>query len=319
MKKTIQWGIIGPGKIAHKFAEGMASVPNTTLYAVASRSKERAESFAHQYNVPKAYDSYVDLVNDPNVDVIYVATTNNFHYEHAKLCIEHNKACVCEKPFTLTVAESEQLISLAKKSNTFLMEALWTRFLPSIDAVEKLIKQGEIGTITHIDVNFGFETQFSQESRLFNPQLGGGALYDIGIYPIFFAMHFLGTPSKISAKAQKTSDGVDVHNRITFEYKNNVTAHLESSFVKDLPCEATIFGTKGKIKFAHMWHCPTQVSLQQGNITRDVEIQYIGNGYNYEIQEVCNCIWQNKKESSKLPLQNTLERIKIINKIISFH
>lgn len=318
MNKLIRWGILGPGKIAHKFAEGIRTVANTELYAVASRSKERADNFAHQYNAVKSYDSYLDLVQDPNVDVIYVATTNNLHFEHAKLCLEHKKACVCEKPFTLTVSELEQLIELSKTHKTFLMEALWTRFLPSIDAAEKLIQQGSIGTITHIKANFGFHVQYSKESRLFNPKLGGGALYDIGIYPIFFAMHFLGAPHKISAQAQTTSDGVDIDNHIIFDYPNNCNAELASSFTKDLSCEATIYGTKGNIKFARMWHCPTQVSLQQGNITRDIEIAYIGNGYNYEIQEVCECLWQHKQESSKLSLKNSLERIQISNKILSF-
>ena len=318
MNKPIRWGIIGPGKIAHKFAEGISSVPHTELYALASRSKERAQHFAQQYNAVKYYDSYLTLDQGPKVDVIYVATTNNQHFQHAKLCIEHNKACLCEKPFTLTTQELEHLIALSKTHKTFLMEALWTRFLPSIDVAEKLIKQGSIGTITHINANFGFKANYSQESRLFNPNLGGGALYDIGIYPIFFAMHFLGTPHKISAHAQKTSDGVDIDNTITFEYKNNCKAHLASSFTKDLSCEATIFGTKGSIQFARMWHCPTQISLEQETTSRDMEITYIGNGYNYEIQEVCECLRQNKIESSKLSLKNSLERIQISNEILSF-
>lgn len=315
---VIRWGIIGPGKIAHNFVEGMREVRGAELYAVASSSFERADDFAHRYGAQKVYDSYLSLVQDPLVDVVYVATTNNFHYEHAKLCLEHKKACLCEKPFTLTVAELEDLIAIARRNNTFLMEALWTRFLPSIMSVENLIRQGVIGTIQKIEANFGFDVQYDSNSRLFNPRLGGGALYDIGIYPVFFAMHFLGVPHNISAQAQKSPTGVDVENEIVFEYPGGVRAYLSSSFARNLPCEAVLYGTKATVKFARMWHCPTQISLQVQNMHKDITPQYIGNGYNYEIQEVHNCVLQNRKESMFLSLENSLQRMKILNKILSF-
>ena len=316
--QSVRWGIIGPGKIAHKFVQGMREVPGAILHAVASRTHAKAVDFAYTYGAENAYGSYLELVQDPLVDVIYVATTNNAHYANVKLCLEHKKACLCEKPFTLQVSELEDLVSLATKNNVFLMEAMWTRFLPSILLLEKLVKQGELGEIQKIKANFGFNVQFDSESRLFNPDLGGGALYDIGIYPVFFAMHFLGIPNSISAKALKTEEGVDVENNIVFAYKNGAQAFLESSFKRDLSCEAHIFGTKGTLSLARMWHCPTQVSIKKGNVTKDITPTYVGNGYNYEIIEVHNCLKSGKTQSNEMLLKKSVERMTILNEIMRF-
>ncbi|MFO7867777.1 MAG: Gfo/Idh/MocA family oxidoreductase [Bacteroidales bacterium] len=313
--KTIKWGIIGPGNIAHKFAQGILSVPHAELYAIASRSHTRAQDFAHKYGATKVYDSYEDLVTDDAVDVVYVATTNNLHFEHTKMCIENNKACLCEKPFTCNYEELIELIELAHAKQVFLMEAMWTRFLPSILAIEKHIQNDELGAITHIESTFGFTTEYNPDSRLYNPDLGGGALLDIGIYPVFLAQHFLGKPQKIEADVLLTDAGVDKEESIRFYYENSVYAELQSSFIRDLPCTSTIYGTKGYITLEKMWHCPTTVIKKTGTKTEDITPTYIGNGYNYEIEEVVCCLNSNQLESLRMSHSNSLERMKLLDEI----
>ncbi|MDA3881771.1 MAG: Gfo/Idh/MocA family oxidoreductase [Bacteroidales bacterium] len=316
--KKIRWGIIGPGKIAHKFAEGLSYVNNAELYAVASRSNERAQAFAKQYRILQVYDSYESLVRDANVDVVYVATTNNMHYEQVKLCLEHGKACLCEKPFTCRAEELEELITMARAKNVFLMEAMWTRFLPSIISVDERIQHNEIGEILRVESNFGFTTEYDPNSRIYNPDLGGGALLDIGIYPVFFALHFLGMPVHIETDAIITELGVDSENNMVFYYDNSVKAELSSSFIQDLPCTATIYGTKGTITFERMWHCPTKIMKTVDGHEYDITPEYRGNGYNYEIEEVCNCLASEKKESLLMLLSESLQRQEILDKIQSF-
>jgi len=181
----IKWGIIGLGKIAHKFTEGLNYVSNAELYGVASSNINRAKEFAQKHKAQEVFESYEALVRSDNIDVIYIASYNHLHFEHAKLCIEHGKHVLCEKPLTTSLAKSKELFSLAKKQNIFLMEALWTRFHPSIAYLEDLVQSKLYGAIQHIDVSFGFIAPEDPKGRLLNPELGGGALFDIGIYPLF--------------------------------------------------------------------------------------------------------------------------------------
>jgi predicted dehydrogenase len=313
--KIYNWGIISPGKIAHKFAEGMKVISNANLYAVASSSQERADAFAQQYSVEKAYNSYLDLVQDSNVDVIYIASTNNFHFEHAKLCLEHGKACLCEKPFTLNSAQLQELIQIARKNNVFLMEALWTMFLPSISVVGKLIANKSIGEITSMKIDFGFQVPYNEDSRLFSPELGGGALLDIGLYPLFLALHLLGEPKSLQASAVRTNKGVDISDSIVLQYDSNVKVLLEATFAEDLPCEAKIVGTTGTIIMHRMWHCPTKITLENEKGIEDCTPEYIGNGYNYEIVEVQKCIENNRLESDKMSLQFSSILMSYLDKI----
>lgn len=313
--KNYKWGIIGPGKIAHKFAEGISYVQNAILYGVASSSIDRAHDFAKKYSVPNVYNSYEELLCDSEIDIVYIATTNNFHFEHVQMCISHNKHCLCEKPFTLNSNELQIIVNSARQKKVFLMEALWTRFLPSIEDILQRIRAKEIGEITQISANFGFSVPFDQNSRLFSPQLGGGALFDIGIYPVFFALFFLGEPNSIKVVMNKTQEGVDISNEIEFEYSNGEKAFLQSSFSENLPCEAEIEGTKGKIILKRMWHCPTHIVLEKDGNSMDITPKYIGNGYNYEITEVQQCLDNQQIESSKMPLDFSLLVMKIIDKI----
>ena len=303
---TYNWGIIGPGKIAKKFTEGLQSVQQSRLYGVASSSRQRAEDFAAAHNAEKVYDSYLDLVSDPAIDAVYVATTNNTHFELARLCLEHKKACLCEKPMTLTVAECDSLIQLSQQNQTFLMEALWTRFLPSIAAVENCVQSGKIGELRSIAVNFGFEASLENE-RLFSPALGGGAMFDIGIYPLFLVLHLLGEPQKIEKIIQRTEQNVDIDSMIRFYYQSGAIADMEVSFTRNLSCIAIVGGSTGYIEMHRMWHCPCAIYLNEtydedNYDYEDITPQYEGNGYNYEIEEVHKCLTEKRIESPRLPL-----------------
>src|SRR5688500_1806251 len=195
--KTYKWGIIGPGKIAEKFGEALLNCPNTELWAVASRDKERARLFAIKYNASKYYDQYEDLVNDEEIDVVYVATPHTFHRSHALLCLEKKKAVLCEKPLSVNYQSALEMITVAKENKVFLMEAMWTRFLPAIREVIRLIESGEIGKVVFIRADFGFSFPDDKESRIYNMKLGGGSLLDIGVYPLFLALYLLGEPDAI--------------------------------------------------------------------------------------------------------------------------
>ena len=303
---TYNWGIIGPGKIAHTFAEGLRAVPQACLHGVASTSPQRAAKFAARYNAAKIYASYEELIAAREIDVVYIATTNNTHYELARLCMEHKKACLCEKPMTLTVEQCDSLIQLSQQNQTFLMEALWTRFLPSVAAVEQCIQSGKIGKLQSIQVNFGFEAS-PENKRLFLPKLGGGAMFDIGIYPLFLVLLLLGEPHNIEKNIERNAQNVDIDNVIRFHYQSGAIAGMEVSFTRNLPCTAIIKGSAGCIEMQRMWHCPCAIHLYAGydknsSDYEDITPKYSGNGYNYEIEEVHNCLREKRIESPRLPL-----------------
>ncbi|MDR0681439.1 MAG: Gfo/Idh/MocA family oxidoreductase [Dysgonamonadaceae bacterium] len=197
MEKIYNWGILGAGRIANKFAEGLKELSNAKCYAVAARSLERAETFKEIHGFEKAYGSYKEMLNDPNVDIVYVATTNNLHFEHTMLSLEARKAVLCEKPFASNLAQVEKMIAKAREKNVFLMEALWSRFLPSMIRFKTEIENETIGNPLLLQCNFGFISPFDPQKRVYDPVLGGGSVPDIGIYPIFVALYLFGNPTEI--------------------------------------------------------------------------------------------------------------------------
>ncbi|MGB7784631.1 MAG: Gfo/Idh/MocA family oxidoreductase, partial [Salinimicrobium sp.] len=207
--REIKWGIIGPGQIARKFARSLQEVDDAQLYAVASRTLERAEAFAEETGAAKAFGSYEEMLMDAEVDVVYIATPHVFHKEHTLLSLKHGKPVLCEKPFAINRAQVKEMISNAKEKRVFLMEAMWTPFLPHIIYLREVLSSGKYGKVKRLTADFGFAAAFDKNGRLFKKSLGGGSLLDIGIYPIFLALHTLGKPEKISAKAQMSSTNVD--------------------------------------------------------------------------------------------------------------
>jgi predicted dehydrogenase len=301
-EKTVNWGIVGAGRIARKFVDGLAATRNGRAYAVASRDEKKAQQFAAEKGMPVAHGSYEALANDPNVDVVYIGTPNTFHAPHTLLMLEHRKPVLCEKPFAMNRGEVDGMMEAARRNNVFLMEALWTHFLPSMQAVRKIVVDGTIGEITFLRADLGFFRAYNPSERIFNPALGGGAVLDIGLYPIFLAVSLLGFPDHVAAQAIKTSEGIDITSNVFFSWKNGAFAQLLSSFCAQLDSEAVIYGARGKITMHGRWHCPTRISVTVDEQTYDYPVESIGNGYNYEAQEVMDCLARGLTESPSLPL-----------------
>lgn len=318
LKQKIKWGILGLGKIAQKFASDLRLSEASTLYAVASRSKEKAIDFGNRFGAELKYDSYHALIKDSNVQVIYIATPHAFHFEWAKLCLENGKHVLCEKPLGMNESEVKGLMQIAKKNKLFLMEGLWTRFIPSFEKVLELITENTIGEIQWIKADFGFKAKKDLSGRLFNKKLGGGALLDIGIYPIYLSTMLLGIPKQIKSSARLTSEGIDSYCAMIFEYEDSVIAELEATFETDTPIEAIIAGSKGEIKMHRPFHHSEKISLDLSNGEKHVfNLKYRGEGYFHEIMEVEKCLNENTMESKKHPLSKSLELIRLMDKIKS--
>ncbi len=306
MNKTINWGIIAPGRIAHKFASDLKLVPGSTLKAVASRSLSRSRDFAELFSVEKAYGSYEELVNDNEVDVVYIASPHTFHYEHTILCLEHGKHVLCEKPIGMNSNQLEKMIALAKQKNRFLMEAFWTRFIPSYKKCRELVNNKYIGDIKFIQADFGFLAPEDSEHRLKNKSLGGGSLLDIGIYPVFLALDLAGEPNEIVARAIIGKTGVDENCSIVFNYpESKILANLSSTIAARTPVEAVICGSEGYLKLNSMWHIPTSLEYVSLNETKKFTFEEKGFGYEYEIEEVNKCILEGKTESDMFSLDSS--------------
>lgn len=317
MSQKVYWGIIGLGKIAHTFAADLQRSETAVLHAVASRSQEKATDFAKLYNATNAYDSYEALANDPKIDVVYIATPHTFHFENTMLCLQHGKGVLCEKPLGIHLTQVQTMIKEAKTRKLFLMEAIWTRFMPAIEKMKSLIDEKVIGEIVSVHADFGFRSEFNPESRLYNKSLSGGSLLDIGLYPIFLSLLVLGMPSEINAMARMTTTEVDSFCAMLFDYEDNSKAVLTSTLEANTPTEAFIHGTKGSIKLHRRFHQPNTITLATNGEETVFELPYSGNGYAHEIEEVNHCILNGHTESSKLPLTLSENLSTIIDRVKS--
>ncbi len=316
MKQTIHWGIIGTGSIAQKFAEALKYVPDARLMAIGSRNKKKAIDFANHNKVSKAYGSYLELAEDKEIDVIYIATPHIYHFENTMLCLHNNKAVLCEKPFAMNTAEVQQMITLAHEKDLFLMEALWTRFLPSIIKTMELIDNDAIGHVVHLMSNFGFKAHFDSEGRLFNKELGGGSLLDIGIYPVFISLLLLGMPDEIASKANIGSTCIDDSISVIFKYQNGSLANLASTFLANTSIQTEIYGTKGMITINNPWFMSKSISVKMNSGEKqDFYFNFECNGYEYEAIEVTKCLLEGKTESSIMPHDLSLKLIGLLDKI----
>jgi predicted dehydrogenase len=313
--KKIRWAIIGLGNIANKFATGLITVDDAELYAVASRSQQKADDFAKKYKATKAYDNYQALVEDPNIDAVYIATPHALHKENTLLCLQRGIAVLCEKPFAMNTAEVEQMIATAKANNTLLMEALWTYFLPHYNFVLKELHNRTYGKLLKLDANFGFTREFEEEARLFNKSLGGGSLLDIGIYPIFAAISTLGIPEKIAANATFFANGADSTCAMEFSYPDNVTASLKSSLLESTSGEAIFYCEHATIKINGAFHGPTTVTLIKGNHQETLDFGYKTNGYNYEIAHFNQLLRLQKNESDIMTFNFSKDLIKTLDAV----
>lgn len=316
MSKSIKWGIIGLGKIANKFAHDLLLVQNAVLYGVASRSLERSKAFASKYNSTKYYDSYEELAKDPEIDIIYVATPHTFHFANSMLCLRAGKAVLCEKPMGMNYWQVKTMINEAKSKNLFLMEALWSRFIPGTEKVIEILNSDTIGNIEYVKADFGFLGNTDPEKRLYNRELGGGALMDIGIYPIYISLLLMGVPSDIKAVAKFTSSNVDSLCAMLFDYKNGKKAILEATLLANTPVEAVIYGEKGSIKMHRRFHHTEKLTISKNdNNIEEIEIGYKGNGYYHEIVDVMDSLLNDKIENDKMPHAMSLDLINTIDKV----
>lgn len=305
--RTIRWGIIGAGGISDKFANDLKAVPGAELVAVAAQSADRARSFADRYNIPYAYGSYEELVRRDDIDIVYIGTLHPMHKDGALLCLNAGKAVLCEKPFTMNAAEAEELIRTAREKKLFLMEAMWTRYLPTIVQTRQWISEGAIGEVKSVTANFSFDIGFQPEHRLLNKKLGGGSLLDAGIYPISFASMVFGQqPDKISSTAYIGETEVDERFSALFEYSGNRTALLNGGVRLRMVNEAYIYGTQGYIHVPNfLWSREAHLHRADG-VRVSIHDDRKTHGYNYEAAEAMKCLREGRLESSIMPLDETL-------------
>lgn len=317
MKRNYRWGILGAGRIAEKFGEALCYTEGAEVYAVASRDMDKAKAYAGKYKASKAYNNYTDLIKDENIDIIYIATPHAFHYEQTILCLENKKAVLCEKPMSLTLRQTREMIEASTKNKLFLMEGMWTGCMPFIDKVLSLIKEDTIGPPRYLSADFGFVAPNDPAGRLFNKALGGGSVMDIGIYPIFLSAFIFGEPTVIKTVTKLTSTGVDEYANIILQYANGQTAHLLSTIGFNTDIEAEIIGTKGRIKISNPWFKATDflVILNDGN-RQHFSIPHDCNGFEHEIKEVMHCLDNGLLQSNKMPHQLTLSVSKIMEEIL---
>lgn len=315
MRKKVNWGIIGLGKIAHKFASDLQRSETSQLYGVASRDLKKAKEFSKKHNAIKHYGSYETLAEDPEIDIIYVATPHVFHFENTMMCLKKSKAVLCEKPMGMNAEEVKHMIEEAKSRNLFLMEGLWTRFIPATEKVIELLEKNVIGELLSMRADFGFKGDYNPESRVYNKKLGGGSLLDIGIYPIYLSLLTLGIPSDIRAMARLTETGVDSFCALSFSYENGAKANLESTIEADTPTEAHIHGSSGSITLHRRFHHTEKLTCSHNGVETLLDIKYKGNGYIHEIEEVNTCLLNRATESSKLPLKTTLDLSILIDRV----
>ena len=316
MSKKFNWGIIGLGQIAESFADDLKLLPEARLFAVASRNQQKADLFAEKYDAPYAYGCYEDIVKNKELDIIYIATPHSLHCENTIMCLESKIAVLCEKPLAINSVEVKKMITCSKENNTFLMEAMWTRFLPSIEKLLELIEQKVIGNTQLIRADFGIKAPKDMNNRLFNINLGGGSLLDVGIYPVFLSLLILGMPSFIEAVASICPTGADENCGITLKNNKGQIASLFSSIVARTGIEAEIIGDDGRILLHSEFYRPTMLSIirQDGSI-ETIEPQCTGNGFTYEAAEVMNCLKKGTIESKKMSHSVSLQLMEVLDKI----
>lgn len=315
-KGKIRWGIIGLGNIAHQFAKDLMLIEDANLAAVASRNLEKSQGFAKEYDCQKAYSSYDEIINDPEIDILYIATPHNSHAALSIKALQNNKHVLCEKPLALNYEDAQQMINASKANNKFFMEAFWTRFNPSFREAFSRIKKGEIGEVKYINADFAFYDKNIDVvgNRNSDMSLGGGSLLDIGVYPLFLCYVVLGIPLEILAKSNFHKTGADLQTSMILHYEN-AQAILHSGFASTSNIKATINGTKGRINLNTLWHVAQSYTLTIDDQEEEVLLPTKGKGFTYEIEECNQCIKENRIESTLWSHQNSLDLIKIVDQV----
>jgi predicted dehydrogenase len=307
VSREIRWGIVGPGRIAESVVQDFPVVDGARAVAVASRSLDRAQAFADRHAIERAYGSYAEIIADPDVDVLYLATPHPQHHALALAGLQAGKALLVEKSFTATTAGAADVIALARETGHFVMEAMWTRFQPAVVTMRELIADGAIGEVRSVQADLGVAREYDPADRLFDLALGGGALLDLGVYVVSFAQMLLGTPERLVAAGSQFPSGADAEASLLLDYGDGRTATLMTSLRNALPGQARVFGTTGWIDVLPRFHHPTTIVLHRGGaepetITRST----IGAGYAHELIEVSDGVRAGRSESAVMPLDDTL-------------
>ncbi len=313
-KEKINWGIIGLGNIANQFAADLLLIEEANLVAVASRDLNKAKNFSDQYNCPKAYDSYEALFADDQVDIVYIATPHDSHAELSIKALESGKHVLCEKPMALSYNDAVRMTEASKKYNRFFMEAFWTRFLSSVKEVLAKVNQGIIGEVNYVKADFNFYADEAAGGRLFDKNLGGGALYDIGVYPLFLSYIILGIPKQIIAKSVCNKNGIDLQTSMILDYEKGQSI-LHASINSESDMKAVIGGTQGHIQLNAPWYVADGYSIVKDNQEEVFNLPNLGKGYAHEAIECHDCIRNNRIESSLWSHQNSLDLSKIVEEI----
>jgi len=313
--KPVRWGILATGWIAKSFTEDLAQLPDAEVLAVGSRSLDGAQAFAQTHGIPRAYGSWQELAADGDLDIIYVATPHSAHYAATQLCLSAGRAVLCEKPFTLDHPTSAALVDLARERGLFLMEAMWMRANPAIRRIVSMVAEGEIGDVRHVTVDFGLPGPVPPGHRLRAPELGGGALLDLGVYPVTFAHLFLGPPDHIRAWAHLFPEGTDEATGIVFGYDRGAVATLSCGLRGATSGRAVITGTDGRIEVPGPFHRPAGFTVVHGDQNTWLDLPFAGNGMNHEAAEAMRCLRAGWLESPLVPHADTLAIMATLDEI----
>lgn len=301
-----RWGIVGTGGVAQRFATAAQSSPGTDLVAVCSRTSPAADAFADRFGIQRRHIDVSALARDPAVEVVYIATPNHRHHVEAIELLEAGKHVLCEKPFALDAGLAAQVIAVARRNDRFLMEAIWSRFLPAYTALAQVLERGVIGRVRQLEASFGFAMPVMSDHRLFDLAQGGGSLLDIGIYPLQLSSFVLGPPDRIEAVADIGSTGVDEVLAMVLHHPSGAISSLRSAIRASLPNDARIVGESGTIEIPAFMHCPDRIVVHCADGIEEIDAAFDGDGLRFEIEEVERCLADGRRESSTMTLDDTL-------------
>lgn len=316
MKKVYNWGIMGPGFIANKVMPSFPMAERAKVLAVGSNTQGKARAFAGKWRIERFYENYEALVCDPDIDIIYITTPNAFHLDNAKLAMKHGKNVLCEKPFALNEKSALEMKACAEENHVFLMEAMWTRFIPAVMKVKELVGQGIIGEVHHIVSDFSYDYPYDPDYHLYNTEAGGGTLMDGGIYPLSFAGYIYGDCPKEYFGYANLKNGVDVRDSVILRFPQGQMASFICGADTASPWNCVVYGSKGCIRIPSFF---AAAEFEMENyVTGEKQcwrMPYEGLGYQYQISEVMNCIDRGKRESSIMPLKESVDYMKIMDEL----
>jgi predicted dehydrogenase len=311
----IRWGVVGPGAIAVGFADAMRMAEGGDIVAVASRSSERADAFGDRYGIARRYGDYAALAQDGEVDAVYVATPQSRHADDALLMLRAGKHVLCEKPFALNEAQAQGMVDEARRQDVFLMEAIWSRFLPAYRSLVDVVGSGRIGDPLLVEADFGFRRSLDPDNRLFRADLGGGGLLDLGVYPLQLCTLLLGPVEHVSAEGVIGETGVDEQVAAVLRHGGGGLGVIKAALRVNMTCTARVSGTEGVVEIPALMHCPNAIRVLTPAGIDDIDGSYEGNGLRFEIAEVHRCLAEGRMESDVMPLDETLVLARTLDEI----